>query len=302
MDFKTNYFDVVPNGTITYQMDMSSQFRLGYNMRIQRPGIWYLNPYIDNTNPQNISQGNPNLDSEKSNNVNLNYSKFTQKFSINASVSYTFITNSIEQYSFIADFPSTDPKSQYNGALWNTYGNIGKKNDLGFFLYGNWTPTTWFRIYTNAGINYTDIKSESMNLEKSGWSGRVFAGTQFTLPKDFRINLHGGFFQPQVQLQSKMGNFYFTGINASKDFLKKKLTVSVGAQNPFWKTINQKNTTEGDGFKNVSNYWRKTRGFNFSISYRFGSMKGQIKKVRRGITNDDSKSGGNQQEGSGESM
>ena len=65
MDFSTNYFDVVPNATLTYQIDMSTQIRLGYNMRIQRPGIWYLNPYINDVDPQNISQGNPNLDSEK---------------------------------------------------------------------------------------------------------------------------------------------------------------------------------------------------------------------------------------------
>lgn len=57
-NFKTNYFDVVPNATLTYQLDMSSQLRLGYNMRIQRPGIWYLNPYLNNIDPQRISQGN----------------------------------------------------------------------------------------------------------------------------------------------------------------------------------------------------------------------------------------------------
>lgn len=123
MDFSTNYFDVVPNATLTYQIDMSTQIRLGYNMRIQRPGIWYLNPYINDVDPQNISQGNPNLDSEKSNNVNLNFSKFTQKFSINASLSYTFVNNPIERYSFTADFPVDDPRSQYNGAMWNTYDN-----------------------------------------------------------------------------------------------------------------------------------------------------------------------------------
>ncbi|MBS1319645.1 MAG: TonB-dependent receptor, partial [Parabacteroides sp.] len=185
MDFSTNYFDVVPNATLTYQIDMSTQIRLGYNMRIQRPGIWYLNPYINDVDPQNISQGNPNLDSEKSNNVNLNFSKFTQKFSINASLSYTFVNNPIERYSFTADFPVDDPRSQYNGAMWNTYDNIGKKQQVGMFLYGNWSPTTWFRIYMNGGLDYTDLKAPTLDLKKDCVSGRVFAGTQFTLPKDF---------------------------------------------------------------------------------------------------------------------
>lgn len=300
MDFSTNYFDVVPNATLTYQIDMSTQIRLGYNMRIQRPGIWYLNPYINDVDPQNISQGNPNLDSEKSNNVNLNFSKFTQKFSINASLSYTFVNNPIERYSFTADFPVDDPRSQYNGAMWNTYDNIGKKQQVGMFLYGNWSPTTWFRIYMNGGLDYTDLKAPTLDLKKDGVSGRVFAGTQFTLPKDFRINLNGGYFSPWIMLQSKQSPFYFAGLNVSKDFLKKKLSVSVGANNPFWKTMKMEMTTNGEGFRNVSTNWRSAREFRFSVSYRFGTMKGQIKKVRRGISNDDSKGGGENNQGGGE--
>lgn len=300
MDFSTNYFDVVPNATLTYQIDMSTQIRLGYNMRIQRPGIWYLNPYINDVDPQNISQGNPNLDSEKSNNVNLNFSKFTQKFSINASLSYTFVNNPIERYSFTADFPVDDPRSQYNGAMWNTYDNIGKKQQVGMFLYGNWSPTTWFRIYMNGGLDYTDLKAPTLDLKKDGVSGRVFAGTQFTLPKDFRINLNGGYFSPWIMLQGKQSPFYFAGLNVSKDFLKKKLSVSVGANNPFWKTMKMEMTTNGEGFRNVSTNWRSAREFRFSVSYRFGTMKGQIKKVRRGISNDDSKGGGENNQGGGE--
>lgn len=300
MDFSTDYFDVVPNATLTYQIDMSTQIRLGYNMRIQRPGIWYLNPYINDVNPQNISQGNPNLDSEKSNNVNLNFSKFTQKFSINASLSYTFVNNPIERYSFTADFPTDDPRSQYNGAMWNTYDNIGKKQQVGMFLYGNWSPTTWFRIYMNGGLDYTDLKAPTLDLKKDGVSGRVFAGTQFTLPKDFRINLNGGYFSPWIMLQGEQSPFYFAGLNVSKDFLKKKLSVSVGANNPFWKTMKMEMTTTGNGFHDVSTNWRSAREFRFSISYRFGTMKGQIKKVRRGISNDDSKGGGENNQGGGE--
>ena len=300
MDFSTNYFDVVPNATLTYQIDMSTQIRLGYNMRIQRPGIWYLNPYINDVDPQNISQGNPNLDSEKSNNVNLNFSKFPHKFSINASLSYTFVNNPIERYSFTADFPVDDPRSQYNGAMWNTYDNIGKKQQVGMFLYGNWSPTTWFRIYMNGGLDYTDLKAPTLDLKKDGVSGRVFAGTQFTLPKDFRINLNGGYFSPWIMLQGKQSPFYFAGLNVSKDFLKKKLSVSVGANNPFWKTMKMEMTTNGEGFRNVSTNWRSAREFRFSVSYRFGTMKGQIKKVRRGISNDDSKGGGENNQGGGE--
>ena len=291
-NFSTNYFDVVPNATLTYQLDMSSQLRLGYNMRIQRPGIWYLNPYLNNIDPQRISQGNPNLESEKSNNVNLNFSKFAQKFSINASISYTFVNNAIERYTIIANFPESNPLSQYNGASYSTYGNMGKRQQVGLFLYGSWNPVPLFRIYMNGGFDYTNIDSKkALGLTKEGVAGRIFAGTQFNLPKDFRINLNGGYFSPWIQLQSKQSPFYFAGLNVSKDFLKKKLSVSLGAQNPFWKTMKMESTTKGEGFHDVSTTWRHAREFRLSVSYRFGTMKGQIKKVRRGISNDDTKSG-----------
>ena len=59
-------------------------------------------------------------------------------------------------------------------------------------------------------------------------------------------------------------------------------------------------TMSGEGFSYKSTNWRSAREFRISISYRFGDMKGSIKKVRRGISNDDSKAGGNSSGGGAE--
>lgn len=95
-DFTKNFDDVVPSASIGYKLTDMSNLRLGYNMRIYRPGIWYLNPYLNDTDPSYISQGNSELDSEKSHAFNLSYSNFTQKFNINLSARYSFTNNSIE--------------------------------------------------------------------------------------------------------------------------------------------------------------------------------------------------------------
>lgn len=284
-DFDTHYFNVVPNATVSYQINMTQQVRLGYNMRIQRPGIWYLNPYVNDVDPQNISYGNPNLDAEKSNNVNFNYSMFAQKFSINASANYTFVNNSIQSYTFI------DPEQP--GITQTTFGNIGKRQQTGIFLYANWNPVTLFRIYLNGGGDYTDLKSDKNDMKNSGFSGRLFLGTQFNLPKDFRIDLNGGYFSPWIQLQEKGSPFYFAGVRLNKDFLKKKLTVSLSSMSPFWKTMKRETTTTDPTFRRVTTNYRSTRDFQISISYRFGTLKESIKKVKRGISNDDMKSSGN---------
>ena len=289
MNFNVDYFDIIPNVALAYQLDRTSQVRIGYNMRIQRPGISYLNPYIDNTNPQAIMQGNPNLESEKSNNYDLNFSKFGRKFSINASLYYTYIDNAIERYSEIADFEISDPRSLYNGVLWNSYGNIGKKSQVGLFVYGNLSPAGFVRVFLNGGVDYTDLDNKARNLKNSGFAGRVIAGAQFTLPKEFSINLQGGYFTPAIMLQGKQSSFYFAGINVGKSFFKKRLSVSVSMQNPFWKTMRMEMITTGDGFSYVSTNWRNSREFRLSVSYRFGALKEKIKKVQRTIKNDDLK-------------
>ncbi len=294
LNFSNNVFDIVPNATVSYQLSMASQMRLGYNMRIQRPGIWYLNPYINNVDPQNISYGNPDLVSEKSHNMNFNYSMFTQKFNFNASLSYTFVDNSIQSYTFInPDLPNVTQR---------TYGNIGNEQRTGMFVYGSWNPVPWFRFNLNGGLNYTDIKAnDEYDMKASGWQGNVFAGAQFNLPKDFRINANGGYYSPWIMLQGKQSSMYFTGFSASKDFLKKKLTVQVGFQEPFRKDRKYEMTTTTPSFINHTIGYNTARSLSVSVSYRFGTLKEQIKKVRRGISNDDAKGGGGGSEGGGQS-
>lgn len=45
-------------------------------------------------------------------------------------------------------------------------------------------------------------------------------------------------------------------------------------------------------FTQTSTYYSMRRQFNINVSYKFGQMKGEIKKARRTINNDDLKAGG----------
>lgn len=291
-NFKTDYFDVVPNITLSYQPGDARQLRLGYNMRISRPGISHLNPYVNDTDPQNISYGNPRLDSEQSNNVSMNYSSFTPKLNMNIGLNYNFVNNAIERYTFI------DPDNPTIAQT--TFGNIGKRQHMGGFLYLSWSPTLKFRITLNGGINYADLKSKRNDMGNNGWYGNVFVSGQYTFPEDIRFNVSTGYYSPQILLQGEGSSFYFVGLSLAKDFFAKKLTVSLSTQNPFfWKYIKMTTISRDDTFsiKNINH--SKTQMFGINVSYRFGSLKQPIKKVKRGIKNDDIKSGGNseQQEG-----
>ena len=267
--------------TLSYALTESQQLRVGYNMRIRRAGIDHLNPYVDERDPLNIAYGNPDLESEKSNSVNLNYTLFNSKFNMNASVSHTFVNNAIEQYVFMKpDEPNVSV---------TTFGNIGKRSQTGLFLYLNWMPIPSIRFFMNGGIDYVKLSSEQGGYSNEGLSGRVFGGLQFNFPKDFRLHLNAGYFMPEVQLQGKRGAFLTNGITLNKDLFNKRLTIALYCKSPFMKTWKISDRVEDQNFVMLEEERKWMRDFGITISYRFGSLKTDLPKVIKGIVNDDVK-------------
>lgn len=279
---KTDFFDIVPSLALSYQMGMTQTLRLGYNMRIYRPGIWYLNPYIDNIDPLNISYGNPNLDAEKNHNVSLNYGSFSQKLNLNASLNYSVTSNSIQSFQFVEE-----------GVNNSTYGNIGKSQSIGLNAYIRWAPVKELSVFINGNTDYMDIKSnKDETLKNSGFSYRAFSGVTYRFPYDLRLSVNGGYFGNRIMLQTKMDPFYFMSFGVSKSFLNKKLDVAIRGSNPFQKYMDHQSYTTGLNFNQESLFRRPARSISLNVTFRFGDLKSSIKKVQRGISNEDLKAGG----------
>ena len=81
----------------------------------------------------------------------------------------------------------------------------------------------------------------------------------------------------------------FATVYVSRDFLKKKLSVSLYFYDMFWKRRKMEATIYDDTFHRQDICYSPTRTFGIGISYRFGNLKDAIKKVKRGIRNDDVK-------------
>lgn len=299
-DFQKDFNDLVPSASIGYQLTDLSNLRLGYNMRIYRPGIWYLNPYLDDSNPSNLSQGNPNLNSEKSHNLNLSYSNFTQKFNLNVGIHYSFTNNSIEHVNTLLQDTEIPGLQNPTGkeVLYSTYYNMGKNRTVGLNGYVNWNATSNTRLYLNINGSYVYIKGAE-NLKNDGWTMFAFGGIQQTLPKDWRISLNLMGQTPWIMLQGKGSRFFDYNLSVNKSFLKKRLTLSAYASNFLKKYKRNSSHLEDVNFVQDS-YNRYTRQrFGFSISYRIGELKASVKKATRSISNDDVKGGGGNGGGEG---
>lgn len=275
-----SFNNLVPSLSFNYKFSDVSNINLSYSQRLSRPGIWYLNPFIDNRNPYYIQKGNPDLDAEIGNSFNLSYGYFSRKINLNTSAYCSFVNNSIEGIT-----------SLHGDTIISTYKNIGTDKSVGFSSYVRWqiSPKINSTINFNYGYRYLSDGDGNQN------HGFNFYGSYFgmySMPKDWSLNWYAGYYKGGVSLQGGNGAFTYYGLTLKKSFLKKKLTLSLRATSFLQRYIKFASYYETDTYRSDNLSRRVAPNVHFNISYRFGEMKEQIKKVERSIHNDDVKSSG----------
>ncbi|MFZ5431881.1 MAG: TonB-dependent receptor domain-containing protein [Bacteroidota bacterium] len=281
--FTNKLFNLVPYVTLSQNLDKGQNLRLSYTQRLSRPGIWYLNPFYNDLDPLNVSYGNPKLDAEVSHSFDFTYGKFSPKYNVNISLTSAFANNTIQSISTM----------QANGVRVTTYENIGTNQRYGANMYGSLRFGTKFTLNTNMGVNYLSIESnDARNLSNSGFMYNGNLNARVVPWKNGSFSAFGGVFSSGVMLQGRSGTQYYNSVSYMQEFFDKKLTASLSVSDPFRKKMKYESTFDDPTFTQQSVNYIYNRMLRVNISYRFGQMKGEIKKARRGIKNDDLKSGG----------
>lgn len=290
--FSTRLNDWVPSLNLGYNLTDTQLLRLGYNLRIGRPDIYYLSPYVNHLSPEKISYGNPNLESETAHNFQLNYSLFSQKFSVNFSATYSTSYNGLTFYSFMKD-----------GVEHSTSGNFLHSKQWSFDTYLNVNPWKSTTFTLNGNLKYSDLKSYRTNDHNYGFSGNIFAMLRQDLPWKLKFALGAGATWGDISLQGQGSEFKYYFLDLSRSFLEEdRLTVTLNGFNIFNPRQTLKNTTQTAMFRSSESYViHGLSRISLGISWRFGKLRAVVKKTARSIENSDVKTGSSSQE-SGSNM
>lgn len=272
-DFDTRYDNVVPSATLSYSLGYTQTLSLGYNMRLSRPGITYLNPYRNTQSLTSVSYGNPDLDVEKANNIQATYSLFGQKVMLNTSLQYSFVNNSIEEYTFNED-----------GVLYSTYDNIGKRKSTSLNVFLNLTLGKGTRLMLNATGSYVDLRSPSLGYSNSGWQGSLMASLQQDLPLELKLSATYFGNSDNVTLQGKSAGMNFHTVGLSRSFLNNRMSVSINGISPFVSNLKMKTETSGHDFGMVANTDVPIRSVLATVSIQLGSLKSKAKQKKKNDT------------------
>ncbi|MBK0404234.1 TonB-dependent receptor [Adhaeribacter sp. BT258] len=280
---RQDYFNLIPSVAVSRKLKEMQDLKLSYTQRLERPGLWFLNPYINRLDPKNISFGNPGLEATTSHAFELAHSAFVKNSSLNSSLFYNFTNNAIQEVTTLRGDTSI-----------TTYANIGKEQNVGISLNGNLNLTKKLNLNLNTSLNYVFLKGalNGKTVSNEGFAGSAFGSTGYKFEKNWKLNASGGFSSRWVQLQGRSGGYFHSNLMVTKTFLKNdKATISLSVNNPFQKTRRWINEVNDPRFYQRQESEFIIRRVGLAFTYKFGELKGGIAQKKRGIENDDVKGG-----------
>lgn len=253
---------------------------LTYSYKISRPGISYLNPFQNFVNANTVSQGNPDLQAEHKNGLNL-------AFSHNAGKVYLYVDASAD---FWSDY-ILRVNQFVNNVNQITYKNIGSYRQFGTSANLNLSITKALGLNVGGTLNLISTNDAAFNAtynEKLNFNAS-FIGT---------YNFKGGYnLQAEYYLYSK--NYFFqsrvaqpntSAVSFNKSFMKDQINLSVGIINPLNNKIEYDMLNINGGLTNQNIQSVYGRGLTFGFSYQFGNDKVN-KKSKSNIKDNDTKEG-----------
>ena len=272
--FKRRYTNLFPNAGVVYSVNEKNQLSFAYSRRIRRPNYQDLNPFIFFLDSLTYGQGNPYLQPELSNRVEVShtYNKFLT-ITFNFTETNSIITELIKQ--------NTEKRTTFQ-----TKENFSQMQQFGFSMTANRKLTQWWNLNVYAGVfnnQYTGLYNDGIEnlpvkILVTGFTGNL--SNSFTFAKTWTAEISGWFNSNPSEgllIARSMGAM---NIGLSKQLWKKKATVKVGLRD-ILRTANFKGYSRyADVDLNVFNDRRMdNRQFSISFSYKFG--KNNIDPARR---------------------
>jgi ferric enterobactin receptor len=280
MPIKNNYLNLIPTASISRKIKKIHTIRLNYSKRIQRPWMFYLNPYVNNQNPRSISYGNPNLLPEKTHSVSLSWNHYYKQKSFDVSLSNSFTNDVITSFSWL---DSSD-------ISYTSYFNMAKSNTIGLNLSFNGTLFSKLVIWANYSTSFVKIiNQKDASRSRSGFSNRGHGNLTYNFKYGLSASLGGYVWQGAPTLQSRRPLGYNYNLSVRKALLKKKLNVGLVANNIFAEKQSLTTITDDPSFYSEAIYTNNQfRYFSVSLSYNFGKLKESVSR-KKGVNNDDKK-------------
>lgn len=262
--FLIDQLDYFPTVHLTYNLPKDHKLALSYSRRIERVRPWDLHPFIVWTDAYNVRQGNPALENQYIDALELGYMKQYELFYFSVEGYYRITHNKVERISTVY---------QGNVMLQKPY-NVGE--DYTFGLEGS-VNTTLFKIWEiNLMGTLYDYQLEGeyggrvFDKQSFNWNTRL--NNTFRLGKNHQIQFNGQYNSRTATAQGENSGFQIWNGAYKVDFYDKKFSTILQVRDIF-------GTGQWEGFTSSSTLYNynlfepSSPTFTITLTYRINNYK-----------------------------
>lgn len=268
-----NYVNLFPSAHFTLDLPQENAIQLSYSRRVTRPFYNELSPFFTFSDSRNFSSGNPDLDPEFSDVIELGHIKYLDKGSLSSSVYYRYTNGKISHIRTVDD----------KGMSINRPENLLSEQSFGTEFIADYSAFKWWKLNVNLNFFYADIDGSNLvkTYKTSTYSWFARQTSRFTVAGNTDIQLRLNYEAPQKTVQGTRRSLYYADLSASRDVLKGKGTINLNLLDIF-NTRKSRSLTEGPNFFTRSEYQYRRRQINATFSYRIKQAKAAKPKKEAG--------------------
>ncbi len=218
LEVEESFNNLLPNAMFEYRPSRAENLRVFYRTFTQTPSISQLQNVIDNSNPLQLSAGNPSLRQQFSHFMIARYSRTnTQKAStffamVSANIADDYITNATLVAS--RDTLLQEGVTLYRGSQLTQPVNLnGYYNIRSFITYGMPAKFIKSNLNLNAGLTYTNapglINNALNEANTYNVSGGLVISSNINPSIDFTLSYNANYNIVENTLQASLNNNYY---------------------------------------------------------------------------------------------
>ncbi len=261
-DRNNRYLELFPSAHLSYEAPGRNIFTLGYSYRINRPGIWQLEPYITYEDYYTKMVGNPDIRPEYINSVELGYRKtFAEKHNLSITAFYRGRKGVMDKVR-VAYEP---------GVTLDSLINAGRDRRIGLEAAANIKAARWWTMVLNGSVfRYRFFSSYEGCTDASNTGYAASMINNFTLGPTTRMQFDANVVGPSVLTQGREEAYCYFDLAFRQRLLKDRLSLSLVAHDIF-RTAKYNNYRISETLQSRTMVRPKYPNILLSLTYTFNS-------------------------------
>lgn len=269
-----SYNNLVPSLIFSHNFKDEQSLKLAFTRRIERAEYRDINPFMNLSDPYNITTGNPLLKPEIGNNFELGYNKtFQNGGNIYLALIERINTSDVKPYTTL--YPTyVIGDSTYTNVSITRRENIGIEYNSGVSMSGSIPVTSQLNLRGNLMLTQKKVVNDLLaGNVTNGFNWRFNLNATYQLPGELLVEGFGNYSSAINSIQGRRPQELTYNFALRKLILHKNASIGLTATNPFTKYVTQLTTIRTGNYISTTTVLVPYRSFGLSLSYKFGKLE-----------------------------